>query len=295
MSTRDIILGFDRSLFEYHYLDQAWSILPALGCSPLTVRAASKRPAAQGGATPMQAKWIKLDLITTRTRDTSHQSEASSSYLVKFCSGYGSKLCSKEYNILFSLCAVYMETYRDSVIVLLHNEILQAAPTKTKPPPDWSKWWTFKIFWKIANKLLGFWNSKFALVDLEILKSDIYHINSFMQMICHRRGNVPNHDYRSGSPLHIRSSEMCKDVKTSLFSLLSLILHIKRFQTSFAWLFIISTKDTPWFFKGVNVRNFSQNLNLQKFVIWSLCPVKEKKPTKNFERLSLLFIFNVNC
>ena len=44
-------------------LNQVWSILPALGLLPSTVGAA-----ARGVANPMQAKWIKLNLIKTISR-----------------------------------------------------------------------------------------------------------------------------------------------------------------------------------------------------------------------------------
>ena len=47
------------------YLDQVWSILPTLELLPLNC---SRRCGvnSQGGATPMQSKWIKLDLRFTQ-------------------------------------------------------------------------------------------------------------------------------------------------------------------------------------------------------------------------------------
>ena len=42
-------------VFQLNELDQVWSILPALELLPLNLNS-------WGGATPMQAKWIKPDL-----------------------------------------------------------------------------------------------------------------------------------------------------------------------------------------------------------------------------------------
>ena len=84
--------------------------------------------------------------------------------------------------VTVQFCAVYMEMYRDSVIVLLRKAKLQAAsncclykfspnhsPIKTNWP-RWSKWWTIKIFWAISNHPLSIWNLKIALIDLEIFE-----------------------------------------------------------------------------------------------------------------------------
>ena len=53
--------------------------------------------------------------ITTRSRDTIHQSRASSDILLDFAL------------VNVKSCAVYTEMYRGSVIVLLHNANLEAA------------------------------------------------------------------------------------------------------------------------------------------------------------------------
>mgnify|MGYP001799123420 CR=1 FL=1 len=112
--------------------------------------------------------WAFLD-STIRSRDTRHPRKASSGNLANFA--------------LFTVqsCAVYMEMYRNSVMVLLHHKTLQPAshcclykftpkhsPIKTKPWPHKTNWWTIKIFWAISNKFLSCWNLDIAVVDLEI-------------------------------------------------------------------------------------------------------------------------------
>ena len=56
------ILEFTVYQSEYFLLDQIWSILPALELLPLEPQAKGGLNN-QGRATPMQVKWIKLDLI----------------------------------------------------------------------------------------------------------------------------------------------------------------------------------------------------------------------------------------